>query len=261
MNQLNLQNVTQYVETHIGEFNKKRLDKLNEIELKKVLLGKNPYLFKAKNISTANEIIESILNAFLSSSEEGIFGNWMERLAIYINDSVYMGRKAGIDGIDLDFDKDGQRYLVAIKSGPNWGNDSQIKKLIDQFNTARKRLATSGSKLNIVCVNGCCYGRSSEKNEYKSNGNFYKICGERFWSLISGYAKLYVDLIEPLGKEAEENNKLFKESYGKLINKLTKEFLEDFCKDDGSINWQKLIMFNSSVPLIIKKEPVKTKKR
>lgn len=42
-----------------------------------------------------------------------------------------MGRKAGIDGIDLDFDKYGQRYLVAIKSGPNWGNDSQIKKLID----------------------------------------------------------------------------------------------------------------------------------
>jgi len=120
MNQFNLQDVTQYVETHIGEFNKKRLDKLNEIELKKVLLGKNPYLFKAKNISTANEIIESILNAFLSSSEEGIFGNWLERLAIYINDSVYMGRKAGIDGIDLDFDKDGQRYLVAIKSGPNW---------------------------------------------------------------------------------------------------------------------------------------------
>lgn len=122
-------------------------------------------------------------------------------------------------------------------------------------------MATSGSKVSIVCVNGCCYGRSSEKNEYKSNGNFYKICGERFWALISGYSNLYVELIEPLGKEAEENNKLFKESYGKLINKLTKEFLEDFCKDDGSINWRKLIIFNSSVLPMIKKVPVKIIKK
>src|SRR5687767_12464674 len=157
MKLLSLKDVTQYVENNIGEFHQKRLDKVNSIKLKGVLKTKNPYLFKAKNVTTANEIVEGILNAFLSSSEEGIFGNWLERLAIYINDSVYQGRKAGIDGIDLDFDRDEQRYLVAIKSGPKWGNDSQVKKLIDQFNTARKRLITSGSKINIVCVNGCCY--------------------------------------------------------------------------------------------------------
>src|SRR5256885_6118331 len=167
MSKLDLKDITSYVENHIGEFHQKRLDKLNKIKLKEVLEAKNPYLFKAKNVTTAAEIVEGILNAFLSSSEEGIFGNWLERLAIYINDSVYQGRKAGIDGIDLDFDKDNQRYLVAIKSGPNWGNDSQIKKLIDQFNSARKRLATSGSIVNLTCVNGCCYGKSNEKKEYK----------------------------------------------------------------------------------------------
>jgi len=222
------------------------LDKVNSIKLKEVLKTKNPYLFKAKNVTTANEIVERILNAFLSSSEEGIFGNWLERLAICINDSVYQGRKAGIDGIDLDFDKEGQRYLVAIKSGPNWGNDSQVKKLIDQFNTARRRLSTSGAKVDIVSVNGCCYGKSNEKSEYKSKGNYYKICGKRFWELISGEPNLYTELIQPLGHEAEEKNKEFKESYGNLVNRLTKEFLEDFCNDNGSINWEKLIVFNSS---------------
>ncbi len=159
-----------------------------------------------------------------------------------------MGRKAGIDGIDLDFDKEDKRYLVAIKSGPNWGNDSQIKKLTDQFNTAKKRLSTSGAILNIVCVNGCCYGRSNERSEYKSSGNYYKICGERFWELISGDPQLYIELIEPLGKEADEKNKEFNESYGKLVNRLTKEFLENFCMEDGSIHWKKLIIFNSSTP-------------
>jgi hypothetical protein len=245
MEKLNLNDVTRYVEENIGTFHLKRLDKLNSIKLKEVLKSKNPYLFKAKNVTTANEIIEGILNAFLSSSEEGIFGNWLERLAIFINDSVYKGRKAGIAGIDLDFDKDGIRYLVSIKSGPKWGNDSQIKKMIEEFSTARKRLSTSGSQINILCVNGCCYGKSKEKLEYKANGNYYKICGERFWELISGEKELYTKLIEPLGFEAEIKNKEFKESYGKLMNRLSKEFLIDFCKDNGEIDWEKLVKFNS----------------
>ena len=246
MKKLNLKNVTLYVERNIGEFHQRRLETVNSIKLKEVLKSKNPYLFKAKNVSSASEIVEGILNAFLSSSEEGIFGNWLERLAIFINDSVYNGRKAGIEGIDLDFDKEDQRYLVSIKSGPNWGNDSQIKKMCDQFDSARKRLATSGSKASIVCVNGCCYGKSREQSEYKSKGNYYKICGQRFWDLISGEPDLYIKIIEPLGHEAAERNNEFKISYGNLVNRLTKEFLEDFCDKDGRIDWEKQLIFNSS---------------
>jgi len=246
MKKLNLKSVTQYVEKNIGEFHQKRLDIVNGIKLKEVLKSKNPYLFKAKNVSSANEIVEGILNAYLSSSEEGIFGNWLERLAIFINDSVYQGRKALVDGIDLDFDKDGLRYLVSIKSGPHWGNDSQIKKMCDQFDSVRRRLATSGGKGSIICVNGCCYGKSREQSEYKSKGNYYKICGKRFWELISGEPDLYIKIIEPLGHEAAEKNNEFKTSYGNLVNRLTKEFLDDFCRVDGSIDWEKLLIFNSS---------------
>jgi hypothetical protein len=252
MNQKLIDAITKYVQENISDFHNKRLEKVNSIELRDVLKTKNPYLFRAKNVTTASEIIEGILTAFLSSSEEGIFGNWLERLAIYINDSVYKGRKAAVDGIDLDFDKDGVRYLVAIKSGPNWGNDSQYKKLVDQFNTARRRLATSGGHSNLACVNGCCYGKSNPKTELKK-ANYYKMCGQRFWELISGEADLYVKLIEPIGHQAEERNTEFKESYGRLKNRLEKEFLIDFTTTDGSIDWEKLIKFNSfSQPRISK---------
>jgi hypothetical protein len=246
MKQLNLENVKLYVENNIGDFHAKRLSKIESLRLNDVLLSKNPYLFKAKNITTAEAFVTKILDAFLSSSEEGIFGNWLERLAIYINDSVFQGRKAGIDGIDLDFDKDGNRYLISIKSGPNWANGDQIKKMVDQFNTARKRFKTSGSNLNIVCVNGCCYGRSTEKNEYKAKGDYYKICGKRFWELISGDPSLFTKLIEPLGFKAEIRNQEFNEAYNKLINRFTRDFLIDFCLDDGSIEWEKLVIYNSS---------------
>jgi DNA processing protein len=35
-------------------------------------------------------------------------------------------------------DKDGRRYFVAIKSGPSWGNSSQIEKMRADFKTAAK---------------------------------------------------------------------------------------------------------------------------
>lgn len=246
MKPLHLKDVTQYVQDNIGDFHKRRLEKVTGLKLKEVLLAKNPYLFKAKNVKDAHDIIKDILNASISSSEESIFGNWLERLAIFINDSVFKGRKAGIPGIDLDFDRDDKRYIVAIKSGPNWGNDGQIKNLITEFNTARKRFNTSGGIVNLVCVNGCCYGRSREKFEYRAKGNYYKYCGQRFWELISGDAELYTNLIIPLGHEAQEKNDEFNEMFGNLTNRLTLEFIQEFCDQDGSINWEKLVAFNSS---------------
>lgn len=245
---LNLLNVTQYVEQKIGEFHHKKLDKVKSISLKEVLKSKNPYLFKAKNVTQAHDIVKEILDAYISSSEEGIFGNWLERLAIFINDKVYAGRKALGNDIDLDFDRDGQRYLVSIKSGPNWGNGGQIKHMVNNFNTARRQLATSGGNVNAMFVNGCCYGRSNSASEYKSTGNYYKICGQRFWELISGDANLYTELVIPLGHEAEAKNQEFQESYGALVNRLTGEFLADFCHIDGKIDWEKLVIFNSFTP-------------
>jgi hypothetical protein len=235
--------VSLYVEENIGNFHQKRISGLDELKLKRVLSKKNPYLYKAKYILTAQDIIKSLTDAFISSQEETIFGDWLEGLAIFINSKVYHGRKSGIPGIDLEFDKDGIRYILTIKSGPNWGNSSQIGKLLSDFRTAKKTLRTSNSKLNVVAVNGCCYGRdnSSDKGEY------YKFCGQKFWEFISGDSELYTKIIEPLGHKAKERNDDFIESYAKMINKFIKEFTIEFCKEDGEIDWEKLVKFNSAI--------------
>jgi Type II restriction endonuclease EcoO109I len=41
---------------------------------------KTPYLFKAKGAVTANDLIEAVLDATVSSGEETIFGNFLENL-------------------------------------------------------------------------------------------------------------------------------------------------------------------------------------
>lgn len=243
MEKINLNDVTQYVEQNIGSFHLKRIAGLKDLKLNKVLGKKNPYLFKAKYILTAQDIIKSLTDAFISSQEETIFGDWLEGLAIFINSKVFLGRKSGIPGIDLEFDKDGIRYIVTIKSGPNWGNSSQIGKMISDFKTAKKTLRTSNSKLIITAINGCCYGRENNPDK----GDYYKYCGQKFWDFISGDIELYTKIIEPLGHQSKERNDDFIISYSQMINKFTKEFADTFCLDNGSINWNKLVQFNSSI--------------
>lgn len=243
MNPLRLEEVTQYVEENISVFHEKRIARLEEFKLSTVLREKNPYLlFKAKYLLTADQIVRGLADAFISSNEETIFGDWLEGLAIFINKKVYGGQKSGITGIDLEFDKDGIRYIVNIKSGPNWGNSSQIKKMEADFKSAKRTLRTSNSQLNVVAVNGCCYGRDNHPDK----GDYYKYCGQRFWHFISGSDSLYQDIIEPLGHNAQAKNEAFQVSYGSMINKFTGEFVTDFCDAEGRINWEKLVAFNSA---------------
>ncbi|MBL8123855.1 MAG: cytosolic protein [Blastocatellia bacterium] len=242
MNELIIKDVTDYVEANIGTFHQKRLQSLDGLKLRNIINRKNPYLFKAKNVLTSEEIIKGILDAQISSSEETIFGDWLEGLAIFINEKVFGGWKSGIIGVDLEFDRENVRYIVNIKSGPNWGNSTQVKKMIEDFKTAKRTLRTSNSGLMIEAVNGCCYGRDRQSEK----GDYQKLCGQRFWEFISGSESLYKDIVEPLGHKAKERNDEFLQSYAKVVNKFTKEFSNEFCRDDGSIDWGKIVEFNSA---------------
>lgn len=242
MNRLDINNVKRYVEENIESFHRKKLEGLDKLQLKGILKKKNPYLFKAKNVLTASEIVKGIVDAHISSSEEGIFGDWLEGLAIFVNTVVYSGNKSAASGIDLEFTKDSKRYMVAIKSGPNWGNSSQIGKMILDFKAAKKVLRTSGSNIEVIAVNGCCYGIDNHPDK----GDYFKYCGQRFWEFISGDADLYLKLVEPLGIKARERNDKFRELYAKKLNSFERDFIHEFCDPEGAIDWNKLVQFNSS---------------
>lgn len=234
-----------YVSTNIGGFHSSRLDSLSRLSLKKILRRKNPYLFKAKNTLTSEEFVKYILDAHLSSQEETMFGDFLEGLAIHLCSEVYRGVKSSAEGIDLEFTKKNVRYIVAIKSGPHWGNSQAIKKMRANFKQARQILNTSRKKdqqLNITAVNGCCYGKENSPNK----GDYYKYCGQEFWEFVSGDKDLYLEIIEPLGYKAKEKNEEFQEAYAQLTNRFTQEFSADFCTD-FKIDWNKLVKFNSEM--------------
>ena len=152
MNTELINSITQYVEKHIGEFHANRIAKLQSLNLKELLSRKNPYMFRAKNIITAGEMVESIASATMSSAEESIFGNWMEGVAMFVANEVYGGYKSSAEGIDLEFDKEGVHYFVSVKSGPAWSNSTSMKKTRKNNSVQPDGFSIQAEKLFLRCV-------------------------------------------------------------------------------------------------------------
>ncbi|RJP47022.1 MAG: cytosolic protein [Anaerolineaceae bacterium] len=241
MNSINLNDVRDYVNENIVDFHQRRLKSLEELRLEK-LLTKNPYLFKAKNLLTANALIEDLLSAFLSSSEEKLFGDFLEGLAVFVAQKTCGGHKSTAQGVDLEFFNNDTHYIVSIKSGPNWGNSSQQDKLEQDLKTAVARLKQSKRSSNIQPVLGICYG----KTRTTFLRGYMKIVGQNFWYLISENPNLYTDIVEPIGYRAREHNEDFAKKKAGIVNMFAMEFIPKFCNpSNGYIDWVKLVQFNS----------------
>lgn len=231
-------------ESILKPFNEKRLKKVSELTLSGILRRKNPYLFKAKNIQTSEELIKYVLDAFLSSQEETIFGNLMEELAIFACNKMFSGHKAEkgkFKSIDLIFERENKIYIVSIKSGVHWGNKDQISEMKKNFIKAKKRLRSEGETKKVVAINGCMYGRDSQPNK----GVYYKYCGQEFWGFVTGDSEFYQKIILPLDKEAKKRDEDFKSAYSAKINEMTREFSESYLGKDGLIDWYKIIEYVS----------------
>ena len=222
------------------DFTKARLTKLETLKLEDVLKRKNPYLFKAKNITTAGDFVKNILDAFLSSSEEGLFGGFLEELAIFVCNQVFGGRKSSAEGIDLEFERDQTKYIVSIKSGPNWGNSSQVRKMRDNFSKAKRILGTNiYSQINIVAVNGCCYGRDNRPDK----GDYFKIVqASSFGRLFREMSPYILRLLSRLGIKQKKRTTNFSmstvRSSTNLLWRLCETFViqkDKFCGENCSI--------------------------
>ena len=242
MNVITDEDVADYVNANIGVFHDKRLESLTRLQLANLLRRKNPYLFRSKGVATAEALVRALLDSHLASQEETLFGVFLEGLAVHVARIARGGRKSGAAGVDLEFEEGGRRYLVSIKSGPNWGNNAQVKRMRADFATAAKVIRQGSPNTHIVAVNGCCYGRDANADK----GDYFKLCGQAFWRLISKEEDFYTRIVEPLGHDARRRNDDFAERYGAVVNQFAKQFLDEFCAPDGAIDWPNLVAFSSS---------------
>ena len=131
------QEVIKAIATALETFYANLIEKIDGLNIKKVMKRKNPYLYRAKAMQSASEIVESVLTAFVSSSEETIFGNcFFEPIAI----AASGGNKALAEGIDIMIQDNGTNTIsaIAVKSGPSVFNADSKKRQEQNFMAASK---------------------------------------------------------------------------------------------------------------------------
>lgn len=233
--------VEQAIAKALEEFYNSLLSKIDTINIKDIIKRKNPYLYRAKAMQSASEIVESVLSATVSSSEETIFGNcFFEPLAI----AASGGNKALAEGVDIMVEdkEENTIYAIAVKSGPSVFNADSKKRQEQNFTAARK-LAQQAKSLYEPII-GYSYGKKRPTGKGKPT-IYRELAGQDFWAELTGDPEFYLKIIRYMGNKPEMYLEKYRESYNKASNRLVRQFTADFCDEDGGINWDKLVQFNS----------------
>ncbi|HEV2580260.1 MAG TPA: PmeII family type II restriction endonuclease [Ktedonobacteraceae bacterium] len=235
---MNLLELEGLIRQCLDEFYMRRIKKLSELRLREVLSKKNPYLLRATGIRKASEIVAEVLRAYMSSSDESIFGDaFFEPIARICSG----GTVSPSEGVDVAVESDTVYKAFSIKSGPNIFNASQAKRQDDEFNSLRHRMYKVHKQFDPIL--GHCYGRRSSGR--KSKRSYRILSGQALWEELTGDVDFYIKLIDLMRDHPTEHRRTFEIEWDNAINRFEGEFIINFGNLDGSINWEKLLRYNS----------------
>ncbi|MBW4492693.1 MAG: hypothetical protein KME26_06305 [Oscillatoria princeps RMCB-10] len=238
------------IKQQLDVFYERRILTLSKLDLGKTLKRKNPYLFRALGIQKASEIVEQLLQAFMSASDESVFGTvFLEPIA----KQICGGITAGTSGLDVITETPEIYTVIQIKSGPNWGNSSQWKQLKRDFSEAQEEFIRKQLKKQFRALLGQCYGRRNSEPDAR---RIYAIrSGQAFWEEITGDSDFYLKLIRLMKDYPLQHRIEFEKAWAQAVNRFELEFLKDFATPEGAIDWEKIVQLSSG------KSPPKKKKK
>ena len=66
-----------------------------------------------------------------------------------------------------------------------------------------------------------------------------------FWEELTGDPDFYIKMITMMRDIPKRHMERYKPKYDASLNRLIVEFSNEFCRQDGSIDWEKLVTFVS----------------
>lgn len=226
----NEESVKKTLDKCIKSFYDSMISKVESLTLL-TLTKKNPYLFKIKGFNRASDIVNSAMSAYISSSEETVFGNsFFEPLA----KEVCSGNKALAEGIDVMVEKEEEIYALAIKSGPKVFNSDSRKRQMQNF--AKASTLAKQAKKRFLPIIGYCYGRK----EQKPGATVDELAGQQFWFAVTGDEDFYKKILIWCDGIPEKYLPRYQDACDRANNRLLKEFSDIYCDDQGNIRWDSL---------------------
>ena len=161
-----------------------------------------------------------------------------ERLAPFLKKSVILPHDKLADPVSAVI-----VFLALVDSFAAAGTLADSRKKQEQNFMAASKLAQQAKKRFVPIVG---YGYGKKKVSNRGLPKFYmELAGKDFWTELTGDEEFYIKLIRFMDKLPEKYVEEFDASYQKAANRLVREFTQEFCFEDGSINWEKLVEFNS----------------
>ena len=232
------ENVTVAIELSLFDFQSRRIEKLKDLSVRKLIRKKNPYLFAATGVEKPDDLVRSMVKAFLSSSEETIMGNsFFEPIAL----AVSGGRKSSSEGIDIEIDVGNVRRLIAVKSGTSVFNSNSKAKQDVWFKKARRILAASG--IAPDCVVGYAYGNTRFRESSKFV--FRQLAGQQFWEFLTGNPFFYRNLFQRVLTGHQAYAAEYEEAVAETIERMTDEVRGALSDESGNLDWNAYLAMNS----------------
>jgi hypothetical protein len=238
---MNTDELEALIKQQLHVFYTHRIKRIRELKLREVLKKKNPYLFRATGVAKYSEIVEDIVKAFLSSSDETMFGrDFFEPIA----KMATFGIKAPSSGIDIAIETETRYTAISMKSGTQWGNRDQLAQQDENFRSIERRLYETQKQFDPVVGHG--YGR---KNGLAKNKHYRDSSGQTFWTEITGDSDFYLKLIRLMKNEPAIHREEYKLAFDISLNRFNGEFYNEFCfhgeDNNGVIDWEKLTKLSS----------------
>jgi len=109
------------------------------------------------------------------------------------------------------------------------------------------RLLKLHKRFDPLLVHG--YGR---KFSDPTKDRTYRIrSGQVFWEELTGDPDFYLKLISLMHDYPVRHRIEFEKEWGKALNRFEHDFLINFGNDDGSIDWEKLLRYNSGKDKVV----------
>jgi hypothetical protein len=181
-------------------------------------------------------IVARTVDAFIHSSEETRSGNLMERIARSISEPFANPNPIKIEHVytpDLDIILNGRRYIIEVKSAPNWGNSSSRKKLHENMRLIKfagmKQDAGNNIYREIVPMLGIWHGDAKTTPETLDR-SYVKLEGQAFATFLTGNPDFYLELGDELDRNGDELTPEFESVREETILRLTDEFDTKYLK-------------------------------
>ena len=149
------------------------------------------------------------------------------------------GKRTGVEGGDILVEKEGKRYYVQMKAGPNTPNKDLVSMINQLLRSATRRNAGS------IALLGMTYGtREQVSGIIKGYSHIDWKIGREFWEFIGekGLAHEIYEIIAEINKEYKQDGMTFNELYEEKLKELENTIKEQYGESESM--WKKLFENN-----------------